>query len=47
MRAVTESTNRRRPLALILLAATVVVASAALGAATNSVNGAVSPLYFR
>ena len=47
MRAVTESTNRRRPLALILLAATVAVASAALGAATNSVNGAVSPLYFR
>jgi len=47
MPAVTESTNCRRPLALICLAATVVVASAALGAAVNSVNGAVSPLYFR
>jgi len=43
----TENHGDRRPLALILLAATIVVASAGLGAAVNSVNGAVSPGYFR
>ena len=43
----TENTSARRPLALICLAVTIVVASAALGAAANSVNEAVSPHYFR
>lgn len=35
-----------RPLALLGVAATRVFSSAALGAATNAVNGLVSPLYF-
>ena len=47
MPAPTENSDGRRPLALICLAATVVVASAALGAAVNSLNGSISPLYFR
>ncbi|HUT09009.1 MAG TPA: hypothetical protein VMY42_00800 [Thermoguttaceae bacterium] len=36
-----------RPFALIGLAVTGIVAGAALGALTNSINGWVSPLYFR
>lgn len=41
-----DTTRPVRPLALLGVAATGVFASAALGAATNAVNGLVSPLYF-
>jgi hypothetical protein len=40
-------TKRLRPLSLFLLASTGVAAGALLGAVTNSINGYVSPLYFR
>jgi len=36
-----------RPVALILIAATAIVGGAFIGASTNAINGAVSPLYFR
>ncbi len=36
-----------RPVALILIAATAIVAGAVIGASTNAINGALSPLYFR
>jgi len=39
--------DQHHPLALVGLAATGLVGGAALGALTNSVNGSVSPLYFR
>jgi hypothetical protein len=42
-----EHMDRHRPLALVGLAATGVLTGAALGALTNSINGWVSPLYFR
>ncbi|QDV22211.1 hypothetical protein [Aureliella helgolandensis] len=39
-----ENTN---PVALLLIAATASVGGAVIGASTNAINGAVSPLYFR
>jgi len=42
-----EYTDQHRPFALVGLAVTGVLAGAALGALTNSINGWVSPLYFR
>lgn len=36
-----------RPVELILISATVIVGGAVIGASTNAINGAVSPLYFR
>ncbi len=39
--------GRTRPMALVLIALTGVAAGAALGAITNSINGLVSPLYYR
>jgi len=42
-----EHTDQHRPFALVGLAVTGIVAGAALGALTNSINGWVSPLYFR
>ncbi len=39
--------DKHRPFALVRLAITGVLAGAALGALTNSINGLVSPLYFR
>ena len=44
--SVSESGGLVRPLRLFGVALTAVFASAALGAATNAVNGRVSPLYF-
>jgi hypothetical protein len=42
-----QQTDRHRPLALVGLAITAVLIGAALGALANSINGSVSPLYFR
>jgi len=42
-----EHIDQHRPLALIGLAVTGILIGAALGALTNSINGLVSPLYFR
>ncbi len=42
-----ERMDQHRPFALVGLAVTGIVAGAALGALTNSINGWVSPLYFR
>ncbi len=39
--------DKTRPVALILIAATAIVSGAVIGASTNAINGAVSPLYFR
>ncbi len=36
-----------KPVALILIAAAAIVGGALIGASTNAINGAVSPLYFR
>ena len=36
-----------QPVALLLIAATAIVGGAVIGASTNAINGAVSPLYFR
>jgi hypothetical protein len=43
----TQPTDQHRPLALLGLAVTGILTGAALGALTNSINGWVSPLYFR
>jgi hypothetical protein len=45
----TSQANRTstKPIALILIAATVIAGGALIGASTNAINGAVSPLYFR
>ncbi len=42
-----KPTDPHRPFALVGLAVTGILAGAALGALTNSINGRVSPLYFR
>ena len=42
-----ERTHQHRPFALVGLAVTGIVAGGVLGALTNSINGWVSPLYFR
>ncbi len=42
-----EHMDQHRPFALVGLAVTGILAGAALGALTNSINGLVSPLYFR
>ena len=42
-----KNTDQHRPFALVGLAVTGILAGAALGALTNSINGWVSPLYFR
>jgi hypothetical protein len=36
-----------QPVALLMIAATAIVGGAVIGASTNAINGAVSPLYFR
>jgi hypothetical protein len=43
----TQDINPHRPLALVGIAVTGVLTGAILGALTNSINGLVSPLYFR
>lgn len=47
MKAVKTQTQHTQPLALVLMAATAIVAGAVIGASTNAINGAVSPTYFR
>ncbi len=36
-----------QPVALLLLSATAIIGGAVIGASTNAINGAVSPVYFR
>ena len=39
--------TQTQPVALLLIAATAIIGGAVIGASTNAINGAVSPLYFR
>ena len=47
MDAAKTQTQHTQPIALLLIAATAIVGGAVIGASTNAINGAVSPIYFR
>ena len=47
MNVAKPQTVQTQPVALVLIATTVIVGGAVIGASTNAINGAVSPLYFR